>query len=90
MAPSWPSLVPAHLHDGSSFPAMNAFALPSLPSSPSSSSSVVIVEPARVESLVQELLPLGVVPLNLADNLAGALIFGIQSVFNLQGQQRRQ
>ena len=39
MAPSWPSLVPAHLHDGSSFPAMNAFALPSLPSSPSSSSS---------------------------------------------------
>ncbi|KAH7414787.1 hypothetical protein KP509_14G011500 [Ceratopteris richardii] len=85
MAPSWPGPVPPHLNDGSPYPAMTAYALPS----ELSPGAVPSAMEQRVESMLNELLPLNVLPLNLAPGVAQALIIGIQSVFNVQDRTRR-
>eukprot|EP01018_Ginkgo_biloba_P001851 Gb_29575 [translate_table: standard] len=81
MAPSWQEPVPLDLNDGSEFPAMTAFQLPRELMPPLTAAAV---DPARVQNMVQELLPLGIVPFNLANNVAEAIVFGIQSALALQ------
>nr|ADE75938.1 unknown [Picea sitchensis] len=82
MPPSWQEAVPYGLNDGFEFPAMAAFQLPRELIPPLTPAAAP--DPARVENMVQEIMPLGVVPLNLVNNVAEAIVFGIQSALALQ------
>ncbi|GLJ29933.1 hypothetical protein SUGI_0591750 [Cryptomeria japonica] len=81
MAPSWREPVPFGMNDGFEFPAMTAF---QLPTELTPALNPATADPARVQNVIQEIMPLGVVPLNLANNVAEALVFGIQSALALQ------
>lgn len=82
MPPSWQDAVPFGLNDGSEFPAMTAFQLPRELIPPLTPAAAP--DPARVQNMLQEIMPLGVVPLNLVNNVAEAIVFGIQSALALQ------
>ncbi|KAH9300584.1 hypothetical protein KI387_012167, partial [Taxus chinensis] len=81
MAPSWHEPFPFGMNDGSEFPAMAAL---QLPTELTPALDPAAADPARVQNVLQQILPLGVVPLNLANDVARALVFGIQSALALQ------
>ncbi|KAG6549414.1 hypothetical protein Mapa_009133 [Marchantia paleacea] len=76
MPPSWQGMVPPGMDDGSEFPAMSAYALPASLVPPV---LVPSADPEAVDNMVHEIMELGIVPVNLANDLAQALVFGIQS-----------
>lgn len=81
MAPSCQGMVPVGMNDGTLFPVMTAFALPN-------SLLPVAADPVRVENMAAELRDLEFVPVNLADNIAEAIIVGIQSALAIGGRRR--
>lgn len=70
------------MNDGSEFPAMAMFQLSRELIAPLTPAAAP--DPARVQNMLQEIMPLGVVPLNLVNNVAEAIVFGIQSALALQ------
>ena len=84
MAPSCQSMVPVGMNDGTMFPVMSAFALPSSLLPP----NLIPADPVRVENMAAELRDLEFVPVNLADNIAEAIIVGIQSALAMGGRRR--
>lgn len=84
MAPSCHGMVPVGMNDGSAFPAMSAFALPRSLLPP----GLAPADPVRVENMAAELRDLEFVPVNLADNIAEAIIVGIQSALAIGGRRR--
>lgn len=84
MAPSCHGMVPVGMNDGTLFPVMSAFALPNSLIPP----GLVPADPVRVENMAAELRDLEFVPVNLADNIAEAIIVGIQSALAIGGRRR--
>lgn len=84
MAPSCEGMVPAGMEDGSFFPVMNTYALPNTLVPPLMANA----DPVRVQNMVAELLNLEFVPVNLANNIAEAIVIGIQSALAIGGRRR--
>nr|PNR28466.1 hypothetical protein PHYPA_029058 [Physcomitrium patens] len=84
MPPACHSMVPVGMNDGTLFPVMSAFALPTSLLPP----ALTAADPVRVESMAAELRDLEFIPANLADNIAEAIIVGIQSALAMGGRRR--
>lgn len=84
MPPSCVTMVPPGMDNGSLFPVMDFYALPTTLAPP----VMAQADPERVQNMAAELRHFEFVPINLADNIAEALIVGIQSALAIAGGRR--
>ena len=84
MPPSCVTMVPPGMDNGSLFPVMDLYALPSTLAPP----VMAQADPERVQNMAAQLRHFEFVPINLADNIAEALIVGIQSALAIAGGRR--